>query len=191
MMNIMISATLQAVGGTIGTETVKALIPLLKKYGKKAKEWLEQNTNLIEKGQNEVEIPADIQEEIQQIAQQYFESHKCPVYMDGVVFFFYEELDDATKQTLREFIRETEWDSDECSEEECAVYNFTNEYLGGEREEMEDFGFEHNTLYLNFAQQSSDQLYNESVLREFAKSLNDLLSDNEIDNGIESFMTFC
>lgn len=194
MMSILISAALQAAGGEIGTETVKALIPLLKKYGKKAKEWLEQNTNLTGKEQNITEIPAEIpteiQEEIQEIAQRYFESQKCPVYMDGVIFFFYDVLDDTTKQTLRDLIQDI-WGSDDCSEEECTVYEFTNQYMGAEREEDEDFGFEHNTLYLNFAQQGlTDIFYDEAELRKCADALNKLLGENDNDNEIESFVAF-
>lgn len=182
MINILISAALQAAGGEIGTETVKALIPLLKKYGKKAKKWLEQNVMEVP-----TEIPAEIQEEIQEIAQRYFESQKCPVYMDGVIFFFCEELDNTAKEILRELIQEMDWDSDSCSEEECMVFEFTNQYMGAEREEGKDFGFEHNALYLNFAQQGlSDEFYNEAALREAADALNQFLTDNEI----ESFMTF-
>lgn len=182
MMSILISEALKAAGGIIGTETVKAMIPLVKKYGKKAKAWLEQNVVEIP-----AEIPVEVQEEIQEIAQRYFESQKCPVYMDGVIFFFYEELDDETKQTLRELIEVTDWDSSSCSEEECTIYVFTNRYMGGEREENDDFGFEHDSLYLNFAQQGmSDELYNEADIRECADALNQFLKDNEI----ESFVTF-
>lgn len=86
-----------------------------------------------------------------EVAQQYIESEQYTVYMDGVIFFFDGVLDEEMKEELRDIIGTFDWDSEECSEIECRVYEWLNQYMGGDRtEEVSDFGFEGDTLYLNF-----------------------------------------
>lgn len=187
MISMLIKEALTAVGEIVTPEKVVVVIARVMKCRKQIKEWLEKNVkkNLTE---NSTEIPAEILEGIQEIAQRYVERPKCPVYMDGVIFFFHKELDDETKQTLRELIEVTGLEDHSRSEDECTVYEFVSQYMGGDTVENYDFGFEHNTLYLNFTQKDdmSDRLYNEADIRECADALNQFLEDNEI----ESFVTF-
>lgn len=182
-MGILIGAALQAAGGQIGAETVKALLPLLKKCGKKVTKWLEQNEMQIPE-----EIPADIQEEVKEIAQQYIESEKFPVYMDGVIFFFEEDLNEAAKEDLREIIKMYESDG-EYTNAECMEYDLLNYYMDGIAEEGDNFGFEQNTLYINFRDtyDDSERLFDGKVLRRIAHALNEYLSG---DNYIQCFRTF-
>lgn len=128
------------------------------------------------------EIPSELEEEIDELTWKYLEDSKPPVYMNGVIFRFQENLSDITQEKLRNLIRETDGKTGSCSKDKCTVYDFTNRYMGGEREKyMHDFGFDHNTLYLNFAQQSDDELYNDEALQEFVDALNRLLTDNKIE----------
>lgn len=166
------------------------MVPILKKGSEAAKEWVRKRFNdAHDVTEIPSEIPPEIEEEVNEAVQNYFESSQYPVYMDGVVFFFQDVLNNDVKQELREIIRQFDWEDGECSGEKYRVYQFIRQYMGAEREEeANDFGFEENFLYLNFygARKNTERLFNEAKLREVADALNQLLSDNEI----ESFRTF-
>lgn len=177
--------------GALGKDVlVSALSPILREGSEKAQEWVRNYLKRDRNAAEDKEIPPEVEKEVGEAVQSYLESPNYSVYMDGVIFFFQETLDEDMKQELREIIGQLEWDSSECSEAECRAYQLIQQYMAGEREEeTNDFGFEENFLYLNFhsTRSEAERIFNESGLRELADALNQLLPD---ENQIVSFRGF-